>query len=122
MAEDNDALDEDEDDEEEEGEEGEGEEGAPQRAPRKGRRLLPLLAILVAVVVVGAVAAYFITANRIPTASFSYASTDLHLSVTAANSTDPDGDALNFSWSWGDNAAGGYGITESHNYAAQGTY
>jgi chitodextrinase len=107
-------MDEEEDEEDETGE--------TERAPRKGRRLIPILAVVVALVVVGSVAAYLITANGIPTAAFSYVSTDLRLSVSAANSTDPDGDALNFSWSWGDNAAGGYGVAAVHNYGAQGTY
>ncbi len=103
-------------------EEEEDESETTKRAPRKGRRLTPLLAIVVAVAVLGAVAAYLVTANGVPTASFTYTSTDLHLSVNAGNSTDADGDALNFSWSWGDSAGAGYGITASHNYAAQGTY
>lgn len=110
--EDEDDLDEDEEESEEQ----------PRRAPRKSRRLLTLVAIVVAVVVVGAVLAYFITRNVAPTAAFSYSSTDLHLSVSGANSTDADGDALNFSWSWGDSGASGYGVTASHDYAAQGTY
>ena len=108
--------------EEDEALEEEGAEGATKPAPRKGRRLLPILAVVVALVVVGSVAAYFVTRNGIPTADFSYSSTDLHLSVTGANSSDPDGDALAFNWSWGDGSASGVGITASHDYAAVGTY
>ncbi len=115
-------MEDEEDDVDEEDEEAEeDEEERKERAPRRSRRLYTLVAIVVAVVVVAAVVGYLLTQNRPPTAAFSYESSDLHLSVSGANSTDPDGDALNFSWSWGDNAAKGYGLTASHDYAAQGT-
>ena len=46
-----------------------------------------------------------------------------HLSVamSAAGSSDPDGDALTFSWGFGDGSAG-TGATVAHAYAAPGTY
>ncbi len=111
--------DEDEDfDEDEEG----GAKEKTERAPRRGRRFLPLVAVIVAVVVVGSVVAYVVTRNAPPSASFTYVATDLHLAVNAANSSDPDGDALTFTWSWGDNALSSHGVTASHDYAGQGTF
>ncbi len=109
--------------EDEEFEDEEEDEGAgPERAGRKGKRWLPIVAIVVAVLVVTALGVYFVTRNLAPTADFSYQSTDLHLAVSGANSTDADGDPLFFAWSWGDGAANGSGITDTHDYAAVGTY
>jgi DNA/RNA endonuclease G (NUC1) len=41
--------------------------------------------------------------------------------VSAAGSTDPDGDALTFSWDFGD-GTGGEGVAPSHTYADNGLY
>jgi len=43
------------------------------------------------------------------------------VSFSAAESTDPDGDALSYGWDFGDGAAG-TGQTPSHTYADNGTY
>ena len=113
-----------EEDEDIEEEEAEGEEGpgAKERAPRKSRRLLIVLAIVVAAVVIVAGVYFVALRNGIPSASFTYASNDLHLSVNAANSSDPDGDALNYTWAWGDGAPSGHGVAAVHDFGGAGTY
>lgn len=59
--------------------------------------------------------------NNPPTASFTTATSGLTVSVDAAGSSDPDGDALTYSWTFGDGATA-TGRTASRTYAAAGTY
>ena len=44
------------------------------------------------------------------------------LMFSAAGSTDPDGDALSFSWSFGDGTAAAAGSSATHEYADWGSY
>lgn len=59
--------------------------------------------------------------NTAPTASFTYACTDLACSFDGSASSDADGDALSYSWAFGDGATA-TGQTAGHTYAAGGTY
>ncbi len=65
------------------------------------------------------------TANRAPvamaTANPSSGGAPLGVNFNASASTDPDGDALNFAWDFGDGTSGA-GVTVSHTYTAIGTY
>jgi len=61
-------------------------------------------------------------ANRAPLADFAYVLDGPLLTVDASNSTDPDGDALTFSWDWGDGSAPGAGRNASHTFAAPGDF
>jgi glucose/arabinose dehydrogenase/chitodextrinase len=65
------------------------------------------------------------SANRNPVASATANPTagaaPLNVAFNASGSTDPDGDALTFSWNFGDGATG-TGATPTHTYAAVGTY
>jgi PKD repeat protein len=62
-----------------------------------------------------------VVANQPPTADFSTEVDDLKLSVDAAASTDADGTIADYAWDFGDGATGS-GATDSHTYAASGTY
>ena len=44
------------------------------------------------------------------------------VSFDGSASTDPNGDALTYSWSWGDGSPAGSGATPTHAYADNGTY
>jgi DNA/RNA endonuclease G (NUC1)/PKD repeat protein len=62
--------------------------------------------------------------DRAPTASAGgpYAGTEgSAIGLSAAGSTDPDGDALGYTWDFGD-GMGGTGATPTHTYADNGTY
>lgn len=58
--------------------------------------------------------------NQPPTASFTYACTDLACTFTSTSS-DPDGSIAEHSWNFGDGSTG-TGSPASHSYAAAGTY
>ncbi len=60
-------------------------------------------------------------ANSAPTASFTYSCSDLACSFNGSASSDPDGDAISYSWTFGDGGTAS-GATASHTYAAGGTY
>ncbi|MES2155916.1 MAG: PKD domain-containing protein [bacterium] len=60
-------------------------------------------------------------ANQPPTASFSHTQSGLTTSVSGAGSSDPNGDALTYAWTFGDGGTA-TGVTASHTYAAAGTY
>lgn len=59
--------------------------------------------------------------NASPTATFSYSCTDLSCSFDGSDSTDPDGDTLAYSWTFGDESSA-TGATSSHTFASDGTY
>lgn len=67
----------------------------------------------------------FSSANQPPTAAVSAApeqgSAPLTVSFSAANSTDPDGDALTYAWDFGDGGSA-TGSAVTHTYAANGSY
>ncbi|HUS64415.1 MAG TPA: PKD domain-containing protein [Kofleriaceae bacterium] len=56
-----------------------------------------------------------------PTAAFTSDSSFLLVSLDATSSTDPDGDALDHAWSFGDDSTG-TGATVSHSYETAGSY
>jgi serine protease len=59
--------------------------------------------------------------NQPPAAAFSYACTSNVCSFNASATTDPDGAALGYAWSFGDGLTGA-GRTVSHTFTAVGTY
>lgn len=59
--------------------------------------------------------------NNPPSACWSYAITGMTLSVDGVCSSDPDGNPLTHSWSWGDGTSDGGNIA-SHSYANRGNY
>ncbi len=59
--------------------------------------------------------------NRAPVAAFAATVNKLTASMDASGSSDPEGDALSYSWTFGDNT-GGSGRTVSHTFVAAGTY
>jgi PKD repeat protein len=63
--------------------------------------------------------------NNAPSAVFTVSTTSgtvpLAVSFNAGNSTDPDGNALTFSWNFGDGATGS-GVTASHTFTVAGVY
>ncbi|MET0395795.1 MAG: PKD domain-containing protein [Longimicrobiaceae bacterium] len=64
--------------------------------------------------------------NRTPTAQIyadrATAETGVSIFFSGAGSTDPDGDALDYTWSWGDGSAARTGPTASHAYSTAGAY
>ncbi len=58
-------------------------------------------------------------ANRPPTASFTASCSQLSCSFDSSGSADPDGDALTYSWDFGDGATA-TGPSPSHNYGSAG--
>jgi PKD repeat protein len=63
-----------------------------------------------------------VTANLVPTASFTSTVAGLAVSVDGSASADSDGTITGHAWNWGDGTAAGSGATASHTYAAAGTY
>jgi PKD repeat protein len=61
------------------------------------------------------------TVNQAPTASFTFACTDLACNFDGASSSDPDGSIAGYAWNFGDGATA-TGMTATHTYAAAGTY
>lgn len=59
--------------------------------------------------------------NAAPSATFTFACTDLACSFDGTGSSDPDGDALTHAWDFGD-GSNGSGSTVSHTFAAGGSY
>ncbi len=56
-----------------------------------------------------------------PTASFTYSTNSMTLSVDGSASSSPDASALTYAWSFGDGGVGS-GVTASHTYAVMGIY
>jgi PKD repeat protein len=61
------------------------------------------------------------TGNVAPTASFTFACTDLACSFDASASTDTDGTIASYAWNFGDGTTA-TGVTAIHTYVAAGTY
>ena len=59
--------------------------------------------------------------NSAPIAAFSYTTNELSVAVNAASSSDIDGDALTYTWSFGDGETN-TGVQSSHSYATDGEY
>lgn len=59
--------------------------------------------------------------NRDPVAAFTFGCADLACTFDASGSEDPDGDDLQFAWSFGDGTTGA-GVAASRSYQAAGTY
>jgi large repetitive protein len=61
--------------------------------------------------------------NRAPTATFSATCGSFTVCVTnSGGTTDPDGDALRYSWNWGDSTPVSTTANPSHTYNTPGTY
>jgi PKD repeat protein len=60
------------------------------------------------------------TVNQAPTASFTYSCTDLSCSFDGTGSSDPDGEIVTYSWTFGDGGTGS-GATITHAYDSVGT-
>jgi serine protease len=60
-------------------------------------------------------------ANQPPTAAFSSSTSGLTVNVNGSASSDPNGDALTYAWTFGDGGTA-TGVTASHTYATAGTY
>jgi chitodextrinase len=59
--------------------------------------------------------------NLPPTASFTFACSDLSCSFDGSGSTDPDGTVVGYSWNFGDGGTAS-GVTANHTYAAGGDF
>ncbi|WP_067584096.1 glycoside hydrolase family 6 protein [Endozoicomonas ascidiicola] len=59
--------------------------------------------------------------NQAPVASFTLAQNNSEVVFNAADSSDPDGDELTYTWDFGDNTQA-QGISPEHNYAQTGQY
>jgi PKD repeat protein len=59
--------------------------------------------------------------NQPPTAAFTAGSVGLTASLDASSSTDPEGGALGYAWSYGDGTSG-TGVSAIHTYAAAGSF
>ncbi len=62
-----------------------------------------------------------VVANQPPTADFTAEVDDLGLAVDAGGSADTDGSIAGYAWAFGDGTTGS-GATDTHTYAAAGTY
>ncbi|MGO2053535.1 MAG: PKD domain-containing protein [Glutamicibacter sp.] len=60
--------------------------------------------------------------NRAPQAAFEATANGLTVDLDGSTSSDPDGDALAYEWTFGDGSQPATGQSTSHGYAAPGTY
>jgi PKD repeat protein len=100
---------------------------APSTAPASGSEPLVTLAADRTAVAPGGSVTFTATArhvapgNQAPTAAFASTANGLSVYFNGTLSSDPDGDALSYAWSFGDGATGS-GPAVNHAYAASGTY
>lgn len=110
---------------EEEPPESTGEEEYEGEPPGK-RKLIKILAVLIALAVAGGAGAWYaisVLGNSPPSAAFSLSPQDLRLFVDASDSTDPNGNIATYTWDWGDeNTSEEKFPTTFHDYDAAGTY
>jgi chitodextrinase len=90
------------------------------RSKAKGP-LLKIVAIVVALAVVGIGAWWLFLSNGPPSAAFTVRSDDLRVVADASNSTDPNGNIATYSWNWGDGTTGS-GRLAAHEYLAEQSY
>ncbi len=60
--------------------------------------------------------------NTAPQPSFTAESNGRTLHVDASGTRDPQGDAIDYEWNWGDGQGGDFGEKQSHIYSADGTF
>lgn len=100
----------------------EGEE-IEEEPPKRGRRLVKILAVIIAAIVAGVGVWYFGFSNVPPVAEFTMTAVNSRLTVSAEHlSFDPDGTIQSYTWDWGDGTPAGSGVRAAHNYTTEKSY